>query len=141
MDADDARLVRIYTAAAGTFLESTTPNAATPTAATNFDVVIEGDAGNAKGNNGQGYNLRFDTVDLTTAGFSAAFSNTITGQSFSAGSLWTQPVPGGDFRNVWQRNLTVTAAQQGHIFQCTASLVTANNDVVSFVQSEPFLIV
>ncbi len=140
MDADDARLVRIYSAETGSFLENNTPNAATPTAATSFDVVIEGQAGSAKGTSGQGYTLRFDAFDLTAVTLIGSISQIVTGQNFSTGFGWTA-LPGGDFSNVWQRNFPVTATMKSHIFQYTASLVTANNDVVSFVQSEPFLIV
>jgi hypothetical protein len=139
MDADDARLVRIYTAEANTFLENTTPNAAIPTPAANFDVVIEGQAGSAKGTSGQNYALRFDAVDLTAGNKHIPFSGSFA-QNFST-TFWTAIAPGGDFRNVTSNNLVVTASEKGHIFQYTASLVTPNFDVVSFVVSEPFLIV
>jgi hypothetical protein len=142
MNANDAALTQLSTAQTGSTVDDTSPNApANP----GFAVVVEGVAGSAVGNSSTPYTLQVSVMDLTAVNQpwavikEAEAFNTANGWKLSNGVgpdyEYSQSfpvaipgwVPGGPL--------------SGHIFQYTASLVTTNAQIVTIVQSDPFVLV
>jgi hypothetical protein len=138
LDADDARLSQIFVATTGSSVANDTPNAGNPPATT-FDLIITGEAGNSIGNSGRGYTLSFQAVDLTTGTLAPAPFNNVLAQAFN--NLPWKPLGAGlDFVAIQTFSITLPPNVRGHIFQYTASLITNNSDIISFIKSDQFII-
>jgi hypothetical protein len=143
VNANDAQLIEVLTAQHGSTVEDNAPNAPAPgqAAATSYDVVIEGNAGNVIGNSGAPYTLSVTAMDLTTMQAATNLDPAVGAQFFSA-PTWNKNGP-GDFDT--QQSFTITVPSPnpyaGHVLQYVASLVSANYQVVSILQSEPFTLV
>jgi hypothetical protein len=142
---DVAQLSQVYVAPTGSKVPNNAPNSA-DTPLLSFDVVITGERGDeVRGS----YALRFDACDLTTCERAPAVFNGSVEQSFDNAALWTPiPPPAGstqeDFITVQTFTISLRGFERtlrGHIFQYTASLIAADGDLVSFVQSAPFILV
>jgi hypothetical protein len=143
VNANDAQLIEVLTAQHGSTVEDNAPNAPAPgqVAATTYDVVIEGNAGNVIGNSGGTYALSVTAMDLTTMTPAANLNPTVPAQAFNA-PTWNKNGP-DDYDT--QQSFTVTVPSPnpyaGHILQYVASLVSVNDQVVSILQSESFTLV
>ena len=147
MNANDARLVRLFTAETSSKVPDDTPNASLGAPQASFDLVLEGEAGNNVGGTGAPYTLTITCFDFSTGNLAVAeMSPTIPAQTFDgngAAALWrksgtnflTQQV----FRIPNAGNLPATV--KGHLFIYTASLVTQDFNIVSTAQSNIFLVV
>jgi hypothetical protein len=93
------------------------------------------------GNSGAPYTLTVTAIDLTTMTPAPALSVGPLTQSFSSSS-WNANGP-DDFDTQQSFTITVPAGNpfKGHTLQYVASLVAANDQVVSILQSELFTLV
>jgi hypothetical protein len=147
MNANDARLSRLFTAETGSKVPDDTPNASLGAPQTTFDLVLEGEAGNNVGGTGAPYTLTIACFDWSTGNLAdAAMNPAIPAQTFdgNAGAvLWkrsgTNFVTQQVFRIPTAGNLPATV--KGHLFIYTVSLVTQDFNIVSTAQSNLFLIV
>jgi hypothetical protein len=143
VNANDAQLIEVLTAQHGSTIEDNAPNAPAPgnPAVTSYDVVIEGNAGNVIGNSTGQYSLTVTAVDLTTMAPAAALSVGPVTQTFAT-PTWKPNGP-DDYDTQQSFTITVPAVNpfKGHILQYVASLVSANDQVISILQSEPFTLV
>lgn len=144
MNANDAQLTEVITAQSGSTIDESAPNApmpGAPASAATFDLVLEGVAGNAIGNSGGPYALKVTCMDLTTVTAAPALDPPIGAQTFIA-PLW-EPNGPDDYSShqVFTINVPAPNAYAGHVLQYVASLVSVNDQVVSIVESEPFILV
>jgi hypothetical protein len=143
VNANDAQLIEVLTAQHGSTVEDNAPNAPAPgqVAATSYDLVIEGNAGNVIGNSGAPYTLTVTAMDLTTMTAAATLNPAVPAQSFSV-PLWNKNGPDDyDTQQSFTINVPNPNPFAGHILQYVASLVSVNDQVVSILQSEPFTLV
>jgi hypothetical protein len=140
MNANDATLTALTTAQTGSTVTDTAPNApANP----GFDLILGAAAGSALGSCGARYTLTISVIDLTTA--TQAWPTRTCQQAFDPHHGWALagtgpdyhchqtfpvPVPGG-----------VGGPLAGHVLQCVASLVSRGAQIVSIIQSHPFVLV
>jgi hypothetical protein len=142
-NANDAELTDLYAAATGLDVADDEPNTGPPggPAATNFDVHIEAVAGNVIGTSGSPYTMVLTCIDETLGAPNAGMSRTVT-QSFNTANGWL--AGGGTVGNLRKEqtfNIAVPAGVRGHIFRYVGSLVSDNNEVVSFIESNRFVLV
>lgn len=137
---NDAELTRLITASTGTTVEDEEPNTGAPGNAPepNFDLILEAVAGNAIGNGGGNYRLDLTCIDETLAAPNAAMSVGFD-QQFSAADGWN--ASGTNFIKLQTTPIPVPAGVRGHTFRYTGRLVDAGNNVVSFVDSNRFILV
>jgi len=147
MHASDARIARLYTTETGGNVQDSTPNAPATglqPPATTFDLVLEGEAGVNLGASGVNYTLSIVAYDVTTGDNAPALdptSPTLPNQEFNAGKpnpLWK--ASGTDFITEQRFAINVPAAVKKHTISYTASLVSDDGQIVSFLQSEPFIL-
>jgi hypothetical protein len=143
VNANDAQLIEVLTCQHGSTVEDNAPNApgGNQNAAASYDVVIEGNAGNVIGNSGAPYTLTVTAMDLTTMTAAANLNPVVPPQSFN-GPTWKPNGP-DDYDTLQSFTIAVPAPNPyaGHVLQYVASLVSANDQVVSILQSEPFTLV
>ncbi len=148
MQDNDVRLTQLYVAPTGSTVPNNAPNSA-DSPLPSFDVVITGERGDLDipPEAGTVYTLRYDACDLTICDAApAAFNNSVV-QDFTNTALWT-PIPpnGAQEDSITIQSFTIDLqglqrAVSGHIFQYTASLIAGNGNIVSFLVSEPFILV
>jgi hypothetical protein len=141
MNTNDAALAQLITAQNGSTVEDTAPNAPANNA---FDLVVEAVAGNAVGNSATPYALQISVLDLTVG--NQPWPVIHLAQAFDAANGWE--LSGGvgpDYECLQTFHVPVPGNAggplSGHIFQYTASLVSTNCQIVSIVQSDPFVLV
>ena len=141
---NDAEITSVYSAsvtlAEVADNEPNTPAAGAGAPATTFDVVLEAVAGAAIGSSGANYTLTLTCIDETT-GLPVGTMGRALNEQFSAGDGW-QPSAGA--QNFFKRavaNITIPGGVRGHVFRYVATLVSANNDIVSFKESNRFILV
>jgi len=134
--ANDAELTELYTSETGVDVENNEPNAGGIRAT--YDLHLQAVAGNTIGDGAGDYTLRIDCIDETLAQpadpqmsvapvtqtfedppWVAANDNFVTDQTFP---------------------ITVPANVEGHVFRYVASMVSAGEDVVSFLESNQFIL-
>jgi hypothetical protein len=138
---NDAELTELYTAAPGTDVENDEPNAVLGGPPSNtFDLRLQAVAGNTLGASGAAYTLRADCIDETTAERVASMSVGPVNQNFNnlAGNDWQQ-ISDGSYKKEQTATINRVAARSGHVFRYVGSLVGANGDVVSFIESNKFI--
>jgi len=155
MNANDARITRVYAQETGggiAAIENPAPNATQPGKASQFDVVIELDAGGIVAGGSGTYTVQLITVDVTndcTVIPTAPFTQNISG-SFSTAAPWVAVGTGGnpDYELLTVITLPVAGIPISapflslpHILKFYAALISAGNQLVSVVESEPFVIV
>jgi hypothetical protein len=136
---NDAELTELFTAAPGTDVENNEPNAVLggPPDST-FDLRLQAVAGNTLGASGAAYTLRADCIDETEAVRVASMSVGPVAQNFDLGDGWQQ-IADGSYKKEQSATINRVAARSGHVFRYVASLVSANGDVVSFIESNKFI--
>jgi hypothetical protein len=140
LNANDAQMTELLTANAGSTVENSAPNAPGPGTPT-FDLVVEAVAGNAIGGSGAPYTLTVTAMDLTDVKPAPALSPAIANpQHFDAPTGWK---PNGlDFE--YNKSFTIKVPKgvyKDHVLQYVASLVSPNGQIVSIIESEPFVLV
>jgi hypothetical protein len=139
--ANDAELTELYTASAGVDVEDNEPNTGAPgnPPSNTFDLHLQAVAGNALGNSGANYSLRADCIDETLAAPNNNMSVPPQNQQFNGGSGW---LPAGtNFVKDATVTVNVDNAARGHVLRYVASLISANGDVVSFIESNKFILI
>jgi hypothetical protein len=141
-NANDAELTELYTAATGLDVEDNEPNTGPPgtAPAANYDLHVEAVAGQAIGNSQADYTLVLTCIDETLAAPNAGMSRTVN-QEFKQQDGWLAGGAAGNFHKEETFNIAVPANVRGHIFRYVGSLVSANNEVVSFIESNRFVLV
>lgn len=144
MNDNDAMLTELATAESGSTVENNAPNAGSTPGS--FDLVLEGAAGHSVGNSGRPYTLSITAIDLTAGNHPTgtnsidAFSGTqqfqptkwvSSGPEFTTNQTFTIPVPGAG----------AGGPLSGHTLQYVASLVSQDHQIVSIIQSDPFVLV
>ncbi|HSO56182.1 MAG TPA: hypothetical protein VL330_26340 [Actinomycetes bacterium] len=140
--ANDAQLTELYTAATGEEVENDEPNASSTGPVNNFDLRLQAVAGNVIGDSGGDYTLRADCIDETEARRVPGMSLGPVTQQFDANSPndW-EPSPAGNFVKEQTANISVDPGARGHVLRYVASLVSVNGDVVSFIESNRFILI
>jgi hypothetical protein len=133
MNPNDARLVRIYTRKQGGVVSDETPIGGTVGNAAQFEVVVEGEAGNTLGGSGQPYQLRISAIDLTDVNNPESAQNDFTQDANAA----FQPPDWPQFRKVFTVALNNVPAVRNHTLKYMATLNSAN-EVDSAIESELF---
>jgi len=142
--ANDAEITDVYSASLDLDVEDNEPNTPAPGVTppnTTFDVQLEMVAGNAIGNSAANYTLTITCIDETVGAPNAQLSVGPLNQEFKAADGWTLSGPAGNFFNKQRFTKTVPPAVQGHVFRYIATLVSANNDIVSFRESNRFILI
>lgn len=147
MNANDARIARIYTARVGCTVEDPAPNSYSPLPA-RFDLILQAKAGGVLGGSGADYTLTIVAIDDDCAApvpelapkgspfceeWTAADGWRPTGREF----VKTSP---GDQDGICRYEICVPHGLTGQ-FHYNVRLVSANFEVVSFARSNPFLLV
>ena len=143
MQANDAELTELYTAAAGEEVENNEPNANnTAAGATTFDLRLQAVAGEVRGDDGSDYLLRIDCIDETLAAPNTLMSVAEVTQQFDKNppNDWIEQ-PSQNFVKEQKNTITVDAQAKGHVLRYVASLRSVNGDVVSFIESNKFVLI
>ena len=141
MNANDATLTALFTAHTGSMVNDTAPNA--PAAGT-FDLVLDAVAGSALGSSGAPYTLTISAIDLTAV--TRGWPTQTLHQTFDAANGWTLSGTGPDYQCTQTFAVPVPGGGPGgplagHTLQCVASLVTQGAQIVSIINSNPFVLV
>jgi len=141
--ANDAELTELYTAPTGFDAKDNEPQAPPrgflPTP--NFDLHLRAVAGNVVGDSGADYQLTITCIDDTLAAPNAALSLHPLNEQFDSSDGW---VVGGEAGNLLYKrvfNISVPADARGHVFHYIATLVSVNREIVSFIESNRFILV
>ena len=145
MNTNDAKLSRVFVQESGTAAAypSNAPNAKIPPA-TSFDVVVEADCGDTLANTRAMYTLGTVLYNISQA------SNTWgmgVDENFITTPGWSHvDGPGSDW--VYRKTISIPtsgpgsiAYNPGEMFRLTASLTEGGGNVVSFVESDIFILV
>ena len=131
-----AQLTRLITVETGQTVQNNEPNSDGPV--NTYDLLLEAVAGDPLGDSGAGYTLRIDCIDQNDAVRNATLSLVPQIQAFD-NSKWTKV--GDDFVSEQRFPITVPAGVEGHVFRYVATMVSDNNDILSFIESNQFLLV
>jgi hypothetical protein len=141
MQANDAELTELYTAAAGEEVENNEPNANnTAGGAATFDLRLQAVAGSVRGDDGSDYKLRIDCIDETLAAPNLNMSVPEQDQQFDSANGWVEQ-PSGNFVKEQKNTITVDAPAKGHVLRYVATLRGDNGDVLSFIESNKFVLI
>jgi hypothetical protein len=141
MNANDAKLAELTTAPSGSMVEDSAPNAP---ASGSFDLLLEAVAGSVLGNSGAPYTLTVSAIDLTAV--SQPWPVQTLHQAFDAASGWKLSGVGPDYEYTQTFPIAVPGngpggQLAGHTLQAVVSLISQNGQVVSIIQSDPFVLV
>ena len=141
MNANDAVLTVLVTAQSGSKVADDAPNAP---ASGGFDLIVAAVAGSALGSSGAPYTLTISAIDLTTVG--QPWPAQAHCQAFDAASGWELSGTGPDYDCTQTFPVTVPGGGPGgplagHTLQYLASLISQGAQIVSIIQSDPFVLV
>ena len=141
MNANDAVLTVLATAQSGSKVADDAPNAP---ASGGFDLVVSAVAGSALGSSGAPYTLTISAIDLTNLG--QPWPTLAFCQAFDAASGWKLSGTGPDYACTQTFPITVPGGGPGgplagHTLQYVASLICQGAQIVSIIQSNPFVLV
>jgi hypothetical protein len=140
---NDAQLTDLITAQSNSTVENTAPNAP---GEPGFNLVIEAVAGSAVGNSGAPYTLTVTAMDLTAVA-PADLLPVLPAQFFNGATGWNQNGSEFEYSQAFPVTIPLTGGPGsprqyvGHTIQYTASLVNQNAQIVSILESEPFVLV
>jgi hypothetical protein len=147
MNANDARIARIYTARIGCTVPEPAPNASSPLPA-RFDLILQAKAGAALGNSGADYTLGIVAInddlavpvpELAPKGspfaeeWTEVYGWRCTDREFVKCSV-------GEQDGICRYQILVPDGLAGQ-FHYEARLISVNFQVISFVRSDPFVLV
>ena len=140
---NDGEVTELYTSSTGLDVEDNEPNTGAPGAPpeNNFQLHFEAVAGNVIGNGGGNYRLEITCIDETLAAPNASMSPGVLNQQFLAADGWQAGGPAGNFLKEQVFNINVDNAARGHVLRYVATMVSADRDVVSFIESNRFILV
>ena len=140
MNANDATLTELTTAQCGSMVKDDAPNAP---ASGGFDLILEAVAGSALGSSGAPYTLTISAIDLTTV--SQPWPPQILHQAFDGASGWKLSGTGPDYECTQTIPNTVPGGPggplAGHTLQFAASLISQGAQIVTILQSDPFVLI
>jgi hypothetical protein len=116
-------------------VQNNEPNADGP--AGNYQLHLQAVAGDPLGDSGTDYKLQIDCIDENLAQRNAGLSVGSVAQSFAA-PLWVKV--GDDFKTDQTFTINVPAGVEGHLFRYVATLVSDNGDIISFIESNQFVL-
>jgi hypothetical protein len=134
---NNAELTKLYTSETGVDAQNNEPNSDGPAAT--YNLRLEAVAGDPLGDSGANYTLQIDCIDENLAQRNAQLSVGTVPQAFDGGSGWQKV--GDDFKTEQTFLINVPAGVQGHMFRYVATMVSDNNDVISFIESNKFVLV
>lgn len=140
---NDAEFTNLYTASTGLDVEDNEPNTPAPgggAPAGQFDLHVEAVAGNVIGAGAGNYALTLTCIDDVTAAPNAGMSFSFS-QQFNAADGWASGGAAGNFVKEQVIPVTVPAAIAGHVFHYEGTLVGVDNQVISFAESNRFILV
>ncbi len=147
MDANDARIARLYTAQAGGLVEDNTPNANSPTP-NQLDLILQAEAGGVLGNSGANYTLTFTAINDDTAAPEPNLNpvGNPFKEQFNAGDGWKKS--GNDFvktsagepDGIVRYKIAIPVGLTG-AFHYNVRLISDNFQNTSFDQSNSFILV
>jgi len=147
LNANDARIVRLVTARVDGTVEDNTPNAdaAVPD---QFDLILQAEVGGILGNSGANYTLTFTAIndDMVTRQVSLNPPGNPFKEEWNPSCGWIRS--GNDFvktgpgeaDGVMRYRIAIPPGLAG-AFHYHVRLVSENFQVISFAQSNPFLLV
>ena len=140
---NDGEITELYTSSTGLDVEDNEPNTGAPGAPpeNNFQLHLELVAGNVIGNGGGNYRLEITCIDETLAAPNASMSPGVLNQQFLAADGWQAGGPAGNFLKEQVFNINVDNGARGHVLRYVATMVSAGRDVVSFLESNRFILV
>jgi len=147
MNAYDARIVRLFTAQVDGTVEDDTPNAKARVPF-QFDLILQAEVGAVLGDSGANYTLTFSAVndDMVARQVSLNPEGNPFKEEWNADHGWIRS--GNDFvktgpgeaDGITRYRIAIPPGLTG-AFHYNVRLVSVNFQVVSFVQSNPFLLV
>jgi hypothetical protein len=105
-----------------------------------FDLHVEAVAGNVVGGSKGNYELTLTCIDDVTAAPNAGMSASFK-QEFSTGDGWASGGAAGNFVKEQVIPIPVPGAVAGHVFHYEGRLVSDDNQVISFGESNRFILV
>ncbi|SHM37168.1 hypothetical protein [Cryptosporangium aurantiacum] len=144
MNANDARIGRVYVAQKGSNVPDTSPNAGPPRA-NSYDLIVQLEAGNVIGQSMANYTVHFTAIDENKAQPEAGLTPADLKEEFTAPGWQPQ---GTDFVRtgtgepvgVLRLPVTIPAGLTGR-FHYNVEFVNAGFQVVDLAQSEAFILV
>jgi hypothetical protein len=137
VNANDATLTELATAQSGSMVGDNAPNAP---ANGSFDLVMGAVAGSALGSSGAPYTLTVSAIDLTSV--NQGWPPQTLHQAFDTASGWKLSGTGPDYECTQTFPIAVPGGGPGgHTLQFVASLVSQGAQIISIIQSDPFVLV
>ena len=137
---NDGELTRLFTASVGSTpaVEDDEPNTGAPgdPPATEFHLFVEGVAGNVVGPSGADYTLYLTHVAETGG---PALANFVQTQEFKD-PPWKAGGMAGNFVTEQRFIIPVPANAKGHVYHYVGRLVSNDSQIVSFKQSNSFIL-
>jgi hypothetical protein len=133
--ANNADMTELYTSETGGVVQNNEPNADGPAAT--YQLHLQAVAGDPLGDSGADYKLQIDCIDENLAQRNAGLSVGTVAQQFAA-PLWVKV--GDDFKTDQTFTINVPAGVEGHLFRYVATLVSNNGDIISFIESNKFVL-
>ena len=147
MNANDARIVRVFTAQVDGTVEDNTPNA-NASVPDQFDLILQAEVGGVLGNSAANYTLTFSAIndDMVTRQVSLnppgnPFKEewNLAGGWIRSGNDFVKTGP-GEADGIMRYRIAIPPGLSG-AFHYNVRLVSENFQVTSFAQSNPFLLV
>jgi hypothetical protein len=147
MNANDARIVRLFTAQVDGTVEDNTPNAGDHHPG-EFDLILQAEVGAVLGNSGANYTLTFVAIndDMVTRQVSLNPPGNPFAEEWNAAGGWIRSGNGfvktgqGEADGIMRYRIAIPSGLTG-AFHYNVRLVAENLQVISFAQSNPFLLV
>lgn len=144
IDANGAELTDLYAASTGVDVKDEAPNSPAPPnpPATSFELHIKGVAGYVLGSGNGPYTLTITCIDDVTAAPTPAMSIGPLPQEFGkSADGWAAAGPAGNYVNEQVFAIPVPGGVRGDVFHYEARLVNPSGNIISFIRSDPFILV
>jgi hypothetical protein len=137
MQTNGLQLVRAFTAVTGGGTQDTSPNEVAGIQQANFDLIIEGEAGDAVGDAEMAYTLYLSAA--STSGGVTAFARQRLAERVADGSFGWSATPTKNDGYLLRRVITVNASDfpEGDVYQFTITLKTKNG-ILNTTKSNDF---
>ena len=98
-------------------------------------------AGNVLGSSSADYRLEITCIDETLAAPNPSMSPGVLNQEFDANDNWQPGGAAGNFVKEQVFNIAVDNTARGHVLRYVATMVSNDRSVVSFIESNRFILV
>jgi hypothetical protein len=147
MNANDARIVRLFTTQVDGTVEDNTPNA-NSLAPGQFDLILQTEVGGVLGNSGANYTLTFTAVNDDTVARQVALNppGNPFKEEWNLGCGWIRngndfvKTGAGEATGIMRYRIAIPLGLTG-AFHYNVRLVSENYQIISFAQSNPFVLV